>query len=165
MPEPVELEGLDELDSLLKRLPDMAMAAAESAMNDALIYLHGQLPDYPPPPGPGLMSGQWTDKQRRWFFWALRTGKITVPYRRAVSAGLGGSFTTAVTRTEGALEGVIGTGKPYAPWVVGRDRQAAIHQSRWWIFEDVIDANLDGAAQEFKESFFKHFDELIGQEE
>lgn len=28
------------------------------------------------------MADMWTARQRRWFFWALREGRITVPYRR-----------------------------------------------------------------------------------
>lgn len=69
-----------------------------------------------------------TVRQRRYFFWALRTGKIHVPYRRTEDIKRkwqarvdlrGTSVTLNLTNTSDHADGVIG------------DRQWKYHQGNW----------------------------------
>ncbi len=57
MPE-FEYSGQEELKRTIEHAPEAALQAAVPAMNDAMLFLHGRLPDYPQPPdGPGHAPG------------------------------------------------------------------------------------------------------------
>lgn len=172
-----DVEGLDELKLFVDRfVSTYYMDAAKAGMTKALLLLHGKIPQYPPPPSAAdaeRATSQWTDKQRRYFFWALRAGVINVPYRR--TGTLGRQVTTDV-RTEGAdVYGVIGIATPYAPWVVGPDRseaitlggvemfQAPIHQGRWWQFGRIVEANMDEAYAEFVRAAWAEIERAYGE--
>jgi hypothetical protein len=141
----IEIAGLDELMDALDAAGSDIETVLKPAVNDALIYLWENLPIYPPKPAAGEASRYWTDRQRRWFFWALRNGRVDSPYRRKLSGGLRGSMSTEVRSAAGRVEGLVGPNVKYAPYVVGQDKQARIHQGRWWVFEDSIERNMDGA--------------------
>jgi len=170
----LDVEGLDELQELIARFPELALDAAEPAMDQALVYLHGRVPEYPPKPQPGQASKWWTPKQRRYFWWALKQGLIQVPYKR--TGLLGRRITEQVTRQAGQVLGEIGMNTPYGPEVVGPPQddpvtingepryQARIHEGRWWRFHDVMDENLDEAYREFREEFFRQFGQEYASE-
>ena len=147
MPEFEFDKGLDELKTLVDQFSDLALKAAEPAMRDTMIYLHGQLPEYPP---------------------ALETSS----YKR--TGTLGRRFTEAVDVQADAVIGELGTNLNYAPWVVGDSfpgseingvmkYQAQVHVGRWWQFNTVIDENIAGAWEEFSEAFWPEFRDLIQQ--
>jgi len=139
--------GTEELMTMIEMLPELALDAAQPAMVDALIFLHGELPDYPPAiPGSSYK----------------RTGM------------LGRRFTEAVDIESNAVIGELGTNLAYAPWVVGEDFpgkmhggrqkfQAQVHVDRWWQFEDVVNASEEGAWDEFEQKFWPEFRERIQQ--
>lgn len=167
-----ELRGLAELEAEINRWPDQALAAGEVGMQGALAYLHSQIPQYPPPPGPDAPSPLQTERQRRWFFWALREGRIQVPYAR--SGTLGRSVTTGVDVGEAEILGSIGVGRAFAPWVVGKDYpgervrggqmyQARIHAGRWWQFDRIIERHSDEADERFVAEFWAEFERLVQQ--
>lgn len=54
---------------------------------------------------------EWTPTQRRWFFWALRTGQIQVPYVRSQALA-----TSWEVQAQG-LRATVGTTVSYAPLV------------------------------------------------
>ena len=87
--------------------------------------------DQPPPPGPGSMKFK-SEKQRRFVMANIRSGNITVPYKRGTGSTLKGS--EALNRSYRAdLQGdeaVLVSAASYAPYVVG-DQQADIHKGRW----------------------------------
>lgn len=174
--DPFEFD-LKELRDLINAMPDAALKAGEAAMEKTLLYLHGQLPPYPPPPLPGNAAKFWTDKQRRFFFAAVKKGLIKVPYRR--TGTLGRQFTTETRHVDDGIEGEIGTATPYAPWVVGPDYpgevfagknngqpmyQARIHENRWWQFDEVIYKALPEAEKQFADEFFAEFNRLTRSE-
>lgn len=172
MPDVVELRGLAELEDEITLWPEQALAAGEIGMQGALTYLHSQIPQYPPSPGPEAPSPLQTERQRRWFFWALREGRIRVPYVR--SGTLGRSVTTDVDVAESEIMGAIGIGRASAPWVVGKDfpgerirgeqmYQARIHSGRWWQFDQVIERNSEEAGERFVTEFWAEFGRLVGQ--
>jgi len=158
--EDLERQGLEELERLIDRFPEIATEAAADAMRDALLYLHGRIPQYPPPPEPGTASRFWTDRQRRWFWW--RVGQLQgaaqaqmFDYRR--TGTLGRRITETVRKEQNGVEGELGMNTPYARYVIGREDQAPVHQGRWWVFEDVIDEHIGGSFDEFSETFFEEF--------
>jgi hypothetical protein len=168
MSDVLDLSDLDKFRELVNKMPAIALDAAEVAMDKTMVFLMSLIPPYPPPPAgaPGEAAKHWTDKQRRFFFWALKRGQIKVPYVR--TGTLGQHFTTTVTRLADSIEGEWGTNDLKAPWVVGPDYpgeeingqemyQAHIHEGRWWQFEALFDANRDAAMNFFETEFFAEF--------
>lgn len=164
---------LELWQAAIERFPDQAQVAAEGAMGAAVRFLHGQLPPYPGPAPKGEAAKHWTDKQRRFFFAALRRGQIKVPYVR--TGTLGRSFTERVTVEPGAVVGELGTNLSYAPWVVGprypgeqiggRQRwQARIHAGRWWRLDNEFAQNYDAAWGVFADEFFSRFSAAVADE-
>lgn len=151
----IDTSDLEQLKKLVEQFPALALRAAEPAMTQALLYLHGRIPEYPPKPAPGA-SKFWTDKQRRWFWWQIGQGN-TALFEYVRTGTLGRRITERVTTDQGGVTGEVGMNTPYAPVVVGRADQAAIHKGRWWVFEDVIEQHIDGAFQEFNDTFYSLF--------
>jgi len=141
----VRIEGLEEM---LRKL-DAATAndTIRTAMHGAVALIHDRVKVYPEPPEPGDWPGFVSDKQRRWFFWALRSGQIQVPYRR--SGLLGQSWRPYVEGAGMATKGIVDTNLRYAPYVQSRGEQARIHQGRWGTIQTVVEQNGDEAARVF----------------
>ena len=78
-----------------------------------------------------------TDKQRRFFFAALREGRIEVPYRRTMT--LGRRWTTEISGSGLDLVGRVGNNTSYGPFVMARADQAAYHAGVWPLAEDVAE--------------------------
>jgi hypothetical protein len=178
-----------ELERAIEQLPELALQAAEPAMNQTMLFLHGQIPEYPDQPGPGAPSPLRTRKQVRYFFGAVKRGEIPGwkwvidekgrghpegQYRRTLT--LGRKFTTSVEQIENGVLGEIGTDVPYAPWVVGpafpgeeiRGRmmfQARIHEDRWFRLGDVIVENVDAAWDIFTEEMLAGLEQAWPQGE
>jgi len=70
-----------------------------------------------------------SDKQRRYFFAALRDGKIRVPYRRAMSGGLAGKWRV---KSSGVTGAEIQNVAPYGQWVQGERSQSRMMQMIGW---------------------------------
>jgi hypothetical protein len=96
----------------------------------ALSVVRSYLKQYPLPPAPGF--GFVSDKQRRAFFGLLKSGRITVPYRRTML--LGRSWHITVKPLKGTLANPIGLS--YGRWVQDEARQAKIHKGRWRTVQD-----------------------------
>jgi len=141
----ITLEGWDELVAVIGKVT--ALESMRPAMQRSLELLQRDIAVYPPKPVAGDFPGFVSTRQRRWFFAALRDGRIQVPYRR--TGTLGRSWTTDVIVTPDALLGVVGTNTVYAPWVQDRERQARIHQGRWQTVSDVVERNADAIMQQF----------------
>lgn len=175
-----------ELEKMLADLGPLAIQAAEQAMQRALMYLYERIPEYPEKPTQGGWLAQMTPKARRWFFWAVKNGKVDGwqwkdghpegSYRRRQSGGVGGHFTydTKINSQEGTLTGEIGTNLEYAPWVIGPQFpgyeingqvmfQAKIHEGRWWRFPDVMEQNMDMAWQEFDREFYAQLEDAFSK--
>jgi hypothetical protein len=178
MTDAMQLPEFEKLRKEIEQWPAEALDSAEVAMAQALLYLHGKLPEYPdqPLPNPDGVS-YMNDAQRRWFFANVRKGNVKGwqwieghPQKTgsARTGNLGRKFTEDVEREDIAVLGSLGTNVPYAPWVVGPSYpgeqingktmyQARIHVDRWWQFEPTMEANMDGAWNEFSEKFWPVF--------
>lgn len=143
MNDTLDLSEYEQFASALAGWPDLALEAAEPALEQALLYLHGQLPEYPEPPLPSPDGVSFlNEKQRAWFFAAVQEGRVPgwqwVPAQKATAStpylpghpekvgsartgNLGRKFTESVSRADDAVLGQLGTNVPYAPWVVGPD--------------------------------------------
>jgi hypothetical protein len=184
MSDTLDYRDFEQFRKQIERWPLLAIEAGRPAMEQALLYLHGKLPEYPPPPQP--VDGGWmmSDAQRRWFWANLKKGNIEgwrlvdgkpVKTGSARTGNLGRKFTEAVYATDDIVIGQLGTNVPYAPWVVGPDYpgrdfdgtakyQARIHADRWSQLEDVVEENIDNAWDEFTNTFLPEFTKLIMQQ-
>lgn len=190
-----EMSGLEELEAALEELEEEAPRIMQTAMNEALRYLHEELPEYPegqagelpavyvrqpqkrefksakqrrfffaalregrikPHTGP-YKSKFKTPRQQGFFFWAVNSGKIQVPYRRTLT--LQREITTEATINGNTVIGNIGTALEYAPHVIG-DSQAPIHQGRWWRLEDEVEKHLGDATRVLEEAAWAEIEKL-----
>lgn len=78
-----------------------------------------------------------SDRQRRYFFWALSQGIIVVPYPR--SGRLANSWSAKQT---GWSHWVLENSASYAALVVGDGTQSRYHAGHWWTAKDVIEGNV-----------------------
>ncbi len=149
----IKLEGFDELEKKLGEIG--SRQALRPALDRSLALVQERLATYPRPPDSGAIARMnlfVSDRQRRFFFAALRDGRIQVPYRR--TGQLGRSWNSRVT---GGLKGQVGTNRIGAPYVQGPD-QAGVHQGRWETVDDV--ARESGP--EVERIFKARIDELLG---
>ena len=101
--------------------------------------MHDSIPPYPTPSRKKMKFT--SEKQRRYVMWLISQGKV--PYKRRLSAGLGGSFTRGhpqgiwYQKKLGVAnyEAAVGTKKEYAEYVIG-ERQAEYHRGTWWQVKD-----------------------------
>lgn len=176
-------------DELANQFPQYALEAAVPAMESAMLSLLENTPEYPaeildallPPDG---VSWLRTDKQRRWFFAAVKSGDVVGwkwidNHPEKVGGGrtgnLGRAQTYEVEQNGEEVSGTIGFDKnlaPYAPWVVGDDYpgqdygsgakyQAKIHVDRWWQFRVIMEQNVEQAWSEFNETFWIEFQKRV----
>ena len=137
------LEGMEEL---LRKVESLAeLRPVVGALKDGGLYLKGKVAVYPAENRPTRYSVYGstfkTDKQRRFFFWALRKGKIEVPYRRGESPGsqtFGRRWTIA---TENAgLRVIISNNAKYGPLLMDEEQQSR-YAARvgWRTVQDISD--------------------------
>lgn len=139
----LELIGLKELQTKINRLPD---AAADEGVEEASLYMVNVLRQYPPQKRVTIaQAGGWkSDKQRRWFFAALRRGEIQVPYHRTQQLADGWK--------------ILGYGKSsfianetsYAKYVMGDGDQSRMHELIGW---QKLQAFLTARAQQIIRKF------------
>lgn len=126
----IYIDGLDRLLAKLNRLGKMEDAktamqtAAKHVMDKARIY-----PTYKHIP----MRWQ-SEKQRRWFFAALRTGSIRVPYKRGPNL----RRHWKISLRDGGLTASINNDTPYGKFVMGTDSQYWMHKAIGWKTEKQI---------------------------
>ena len=117
-------------------------------MEASLLQLHSDLTDYPGPPQRPYPKMLRTERQRRYFFWALKNGVITVPYHR--TGKLGQSWTWKIDTTPSGLRGEIGTNMSYAKRVQHQGLQARIHQGNWLTDYGAIEKRRDEIGRRFR---------------
>lgn len=130
----ITFEGMDE--ALRQVATERLVGVIKTGLAAVALEAKGKIAAYPPSPGgrPQFPEGFKSLKQQRFFFAALRDGRIEVPYRRGGSRGsqkLGGSWTTQ--EELGGLAQVIGTAVGYAPTVLDEERQSSYHAATGWV--------------------------------
>lgn len=165
----------DFIKRAAEELPELAIAASQQAMEFALDHLMDNLPPRPPSDtAKANWKGFLTDRSRRWFFWALKSGELE-RIKRATKPLYPGFYTEAhVIKGEGTI-GILANDRPYAPWVVGPDYakkvvygglnggkpmyQARIHQNRWW----QLSTYIEGESKNVWDIFNKELMETLGK--
>ena len=122
------------------------MQVLRPPMEASLLSLFDDMTDYPPP-SRGKMRFK-SDKQRRYFFWALSNGVLQVPYVR--TGKLGQSWNTRITETGSGMVGKVGTNMKYAKWVQSAESQARIHQGNWLTDEQAFGKRRDEIVTRFR---------------
>lgn len=101
-------------------------------------FLHEQVREYP---AQRYVSRQaaygrtfFSDRQRRWFFAALRSGEIDVPYHRTSTLRDGWRIVERSRKEVGLVNDVR-----YAPFVMGKDTQSRHERAVGWLtVQDII---------------------------
>ena len=125
----IRLEGYDDLLQRIKTVAQLKGIA--KATRAAALHVKGKIATYPAERH-GTQPFK-TDKSRRFFFWALRNGKIEVPYRRGSSPGserLSAKWTVQ-PQAQGLVQ-VVGNNASYAQLVQGPQNQTAYHADTGW---------------------------------
>jgi len=129
----IEMRGLDQLlpkiNSLGKELVDQVV---EKVSDYSLEVMRTEQPDYKyvsradaypdAPAGPGFFS----DRQRRWFFAALASGELSIPYNRT------GTLASGWTISRSGNSFVLSNNVPYAPYVQGFAGQSRHERMVGW---------------------------------
>lgn len=123
-----------DLPERMARYPEENHRRIMRFMNKAGLTLKQNTPPYPPPsrkPQPFK-----TERQRRFFFAALRDGRIVVPYRRTGQLGRSMQW-EIVSQGPAEYRGRYGTNLAYAPLVISDDRQAGYHRGTWYTMKTI----------------------------
>ena len=130
----------------LKKLPDDVSFYVTAAAGEYLAKKFEKPPGYryvsraaaypDAPAGPGWFS----DRQRRWFFAALRRGAISIPYVR--TGTLEGNWKVMPF---GSRDHIVVNDTPYAGFVMG-DQEQSRHEGMagWKKLQSIVSENLHG---------------------
>ena len=143
MSENIRIEGVDALLAKIKSLAELAPVTG--ALLAAGGHLAGRFKQYP---GQARISRQSvygtpfvSARQRRFFFAALASGEIEVPYRRGSSPGSRNLKQNWAVRQLTPLSVEIGNAAPYAPLVHGAGTQSRMMAAIGWPTDaDVLEA-------------------------
>lgn len=139
----VEIKDFTKLQRKFNNLSDLE-DELEKTTDKAVKFTLGEIPSNPPK---SVRRGFQSAKQRRWFFAALRSGAIEVPYRR--TGTIGRTNFGEVRKLGNDIAGVIGNNTVYAPWVISSEKignrgpQAKFHKG-WYTLQGVVQKAKDG---------------------
>lgn len=143
----IDLQGNKRIAEMISKLP---IEVQDTAIDDVSDYVLRVLRIYPPRKSVSRKQAYGrtfeSDKQRRYFFMALRKGIIKVPYQRTQTLGKGwkqiGSGKTSIIVNE----------TPYAGFVMGEHGQRSrMHNIIGW---DRIDAIPDFKREKIEKILF-----------
>jgi len=129
------MDGYGDLLAKLERLGQLRRVGA--AVKAGTAHLAGKMKVYPARVSltrKAVYGSTFkSDRQRRYFFYALGKGLIQVPYRRGQSSGSRNlKQTWTVVMRNNDLTGEAGTNTDYAPWVQGEGTQSKYHAAVGW---------------------------------
>jgi hypothetical protein len=144
----IEMQGLEQLISRISSLPK---EAKEQVVADVGAYSEKVLEETQPNPRYVTRKRAYgrtfeSDKQRRWFFAALREGRISVPYHRTGALGRGWK----VSYQKSAGWATITNSVPYAPFVQGFDQSRHEKLVGWKRLVDIIAGELSFRSSKFR---------------
>jgi len=157
----VEVHGLEELESLMKKKPKEVDRGLRATTAGVLSFLLDKLKQYPPR-RLGARTTFKTNKQRRFFFWAIKQTPpvIEVPYRRGQSPGsqkLGMSWSYGVEGRGKEIKGILKNPVKYGPLVQGAE-QTPMHKATGW---PTIYQVVESSREEIREFFSKMLASII----
>jgi hypothetical protein len=144
------VQGFNRVDNSLRKLAHQYRREIDSTVGDWTKRQRGRLKGYGYPSQTNKPQPFKTERQRKYFFWALSQGIIQVPYPRT------GTFANSWrSRQNGWADWVLENSTSYGALVAGRGQQAKYHQGNWWIAEDIVE-------EETPELTKKLTDEIVG---
>lgn len=129
--------GYKRVRNDLRKLASEYRREIDETIKDWTKSKRARLKSYGYPPQTNKPQPFKTEKQRRFFFWALREGIIVVPYPR--TGRLANSWSA---NKEGWANWVLKNSAIYAKFVIAKDTQSNYHKGNWWVAEDVIDEDV-----------------------
>jgi hypothetical protein len=135
----IDVQGLDKIQAALDKFPRQIESYLGQAGDEAakrVIFEAEGLKKYPPG-GPGAPQPFKTDKSRRYFFAALKSGEIEVPYRRGQSAKSERYGTQWYAERKG-YSTLIGNRSSYAQWLGGQNQSGYMAGRGWRRLTDVV---------------------------
>jgi len=121
----IEIKGLDKVIKKMDKIGDKD--DFRKATREAVLYVQGRVPPYPPPPPTSTY---------------VQTGQLG----RSITS-LQGEHPNALSRVGelgGDIVGIVGTNLEYAPYVIDKERQAYMHKGRWYTLQDVVTKASEG---------------------
>ena len=97
----------------------------------------------------------FTDRQRRWFFWALSNGNINVPYRRTGSM----SASWRMTRSENSVR--YSNAAPGVNFVMGAEQSRHEKMVGWKKADDTIASQLTFRSSKFRTAVSRAYQAAI----
>jgi hypothetical protein len=123
----IDIEGLAPLVKGLDKLPQEVQDAAGDDVSE---YLINVLKHYPSQKRVTRAQAYGTtffsDKQRRWFFAALKSGAISVPYRRTQT------FRAGWRQIGKGIKSIIANEVEYGGFLMGDSEQSRMHKLIGW---------------------------------
>ena len=145
MSESLRVEGIHELISQIKTLAELK--PVQGAIKTVALHLKGKLAQYPEQKHLTryeVYGQSFRATQRRYFFWALRKGKIEIPYRRGESPGsqtFGRRWTIATSNYGFTAE--VGNNAQYGPLLMDEGQQTRYAAKVGWrTVQDVADEEM-----------------------
>lgn len=125
----IDTQGIAELNAKLSQLP---VEARSQVVNEVSKYLINVLKTYPPQKyvtrkqayGQTFVS----DRQRKWFFAALNSGDLRIPYHRRRSHGIQGGW----KQIGSGYNSIIANEVPGVQYVMGDDTQSRHERMVGW---------------------------------
>ena len=144
----IKIDGMDELLAKIKTLQELKPVIA--AIRAAAVYVRGAVITAVPQTKVVTRASVYGSsfksiKQRKFFFAALRDGRIEVPYRRGMSKkseaftkkasgeeskGSKGSWT--ISERNNGLTQVVGSNASYGPYLMDPQKQTAYAKAMGW---------------------------------
>lgn len=152
----IEVQGLEQVMHRIKSLPP---EARDEVLHDGAEYSLTVLRDEPPPKYVTRTAayGQpfFTEKQRRWFFAALNSGEIDVPYHRTGGMKAGWGY------QQMGYEVKFTNSKPGAQFVMGAQQSRHEKLVGWKKVQDIIDGKLSFRSSKFRDVIMKAYQKAI----
>lgn len=142
------MEGQKEILAIAKEI--QSLKPLKLGLKHGAAFLKGRIAKYPPVSR--RTKNFVSDRQRRHFFYLMRTKKIEVPYRRGISPGSerhGQSWT--IKESRGGLRQTIGSDTSYGPLLQDADEQSQFHRSGGWkTIQTVAEKSADDVNKRIK---------------
>lgn len=152
-----DVKGYNRVRNALRKLASEYREEIDSTVKDFAQAQRKELKSFGYPTPKRASQPFKTDKQRRWFFWALRTGLISVPY---VRTGILASSWRA--ENNGWADWSIANSASYAALVVGRGEQSHYHKNHWWVSQDIIEEKTPDLTAKLTEEIIELADGMEG---
>ena len=145
-----DVKGYNRVRNALRKLASEYKKELDSTIGDWTKKQRAGLKSHGYPAQSNAPQPFKTERQRRWFFWALKNGIINVPYKRT---GIMASSWRATKR--GDSDWVIENSAAYTALVVGRGTQAQYHKNHWWVAQDIIEEETPDLTRKLTEEILE----------